>query len=188
MEEGRSGDAEPWLEKSVELDSVNSSYWLWLGRSYGDQTRKASIFRRRGLALRTRAAFEKAVALDSANLDARAHLVDYHLEAPGIVGGSEEEALRQAEEIRRRDEPRGLLELARVYESTKRPAQADSLLAAYGQGPPTTDAKALSEAEWVRGRILERKGDRVRARASYQAALELDPRNVAAAKSLRSLR
>lgn len=174
MEEGRSDRAEDWLERATELAPDSTEYWLWLGRSYGDQTRKASIFRKRGLALKTKDAFERAVAIDGGNLDARSHLVDYHLEAPGIVGGDRDEALRQAEAIRSADPPRGLLEIARVRAWTERWNEARAALAEYSRGPAATDEKALAVGSWARGRLLEHDGDTAGARAAYEEALRHD--------------
>lgn len=174
MEDGRSDRAEDWLEEATRLDPDNAEYWLWLGRSYGDQTRKASIFRKRGLALKTKGAFEKAVALDGLRLDARSHLIDYHLEAPGIVGGDRDEALRQAEAIRATDGPRGLLEIARVRAWTERWDDARAALEEYARGPAATDAKALAVGAWARGRLLEHDGDRAGARSAYEEALRHD--------------
>jgi tetratricopeptide (TPR) repeat protein len=175
MEQGQSDRAEPWLEKATRLAPGETEYWLWLGRSYGDQARKASVFRKRGLALKTKAAFERAVTADASNLAARSHLIDYHLEAPGIVGGDTREAARQAEEIRSHDEPRGLLEVARVNAWLERWAEAEAALAAYDAGPPATDEKALAMGAWARGRLRERAGDRAGARAAYEESLRHDP-------------
>jgi tetratricopeptide (TPR) repeat protein len=174
MEEGRSDRADDWLERATEIDATNAEYWLWLGRSYGDQTRRASIFRKRGLALKTKGAFERAVALDGGNLDARSHLVDYHLEAPGIVGGDRDEALRQAEAIRAADGPRGLLEIARVRAWTERWDEARAALIEYEAGAPADNAKALAVGAWARGRLLEHEGDRAGARRAYEEALGHD--------------
>lgn len=188
MEEGRSDRAEDWLERATELAPDNTEYWLWLGRSYGDQTRKASIFRKRGLALKTKAAFERAVAIDGDNLDARSHLIDYHLEAPGIVGGDRAEALRQAEAIRTADEPRGLLEVARVHAWEERWDEARAALAAYDDGPATDVGKALGVGAWARGRLLEHDGDRAGARAAYENALRYDPYYEPAREALRRVK
>jgi Tfp pilus assembly protein PilF len=174
MEQGRSDRAEDWLKKAAELEPGNTEYWLWLGRSYGDQARKASIFRKRGLALRTKEAFERAVEVDPSNLAARSHLIDYHLEAPGIVGGDTGEAERQAFEIQARDEPRGLLEVARVHAWLERWSDAQTALALYDAGPAAVEPKALAMGAWARGRLHEHAGDRAAARAAYEEALRHD--------------
>jgi tetratricopeptide (TPR) repeat protein len=188
MEQGRSDRAEDWLEKATQLEPGNTEYWLWLGRSYGDQTRKASIFRKRGLALKTKDAFERAVATDAGNLAARSHLIDYHLEAPGIVGGDTREAERQAAAIQAVDEPRGLLEVARVNAWLERWAEAEAALAQYDAGPAAGDAKALAMGAWARGRLHERAGDDAAARTAYEEALRHDPYYEPAREALERVR
>lgn len=58
---------------------------------------------------RGRAAVERAIGLDPDNLGARTTLMQFLLQAPGIVGGSRDGARAQALEIERRDRERGLL-------------------------------------------------------------------------------
>src|SRR5450432_2445500 len=50
------------FEKAVALDPRNSRYVHWLGRAYGRQAESANVFSAPGLAVKTRQAFEKAVA------------------------------------------------------------------------------------------------------------------------------
>src|SRR5262249_24461817 len=64
------------------------------------------------------------IALDPDNLDARSDLIQYYVQAPGLLGGSKQKAFEQAEEIRRRNALRGYLELGALYERDKRFAEA----------------------------------------------------------------
>src|SRR5207245_5019550 len=83
-------------EKAVALAPGNSSYHLWLGRTYGEKADAASFFTAAGLAKKVRTEFERAVALDSNNVDARTDLAEFYLDAPGIVGGGQDKARAQA--------------------------------------------------------------------------------------------
>jgi tetratricopeptide (TPR) repeat protein len=188
LEADRSDRGQPWLERAVQLEPGRADYWLWLGRACGDRARRAGTLRARGLAGCARRAFERAVALDDERLDARSHLVDFHLEAPGIAGGRREEAVRQADAIYRRDAPRGLLERARVADALGRAGDAERLRAEYLRGPPTTDPKMRSVEAWLRGREAERRGAITAARAAWEEAIAIDPRNAAARASLDALR
>jgi hypothetical protein len=80
---------------------------------------EASFLIKPGLASSARQAWEKAVVLDPANLDARADLVQFHLFAPGFMGGSADEARRQADEIAKRDPVQGAVARASIAQHDK---------------------------------------------------------------------
>jgi len=86
------------LEKAVGQDRVNSEYYDWLGRAYGRLAERSSLMSALGQARKTVRAFERAVELDPSNLEALSDVVEYYIEAPGIVGGG----LDKAENIARR--------------------------------------------------------------------------------------
>jgi tetratricopeptide (TPR) repeat protein len=96
-----------WFEKAAQVDAGNSDYHLWLGRGYGNQALRASVWSRFFLARKVRQHFEKAVELDPENTAARLDLLEYYLKAPRFLGGGKEKALVQAEEIKKRDVERG---------------------------------------------------------------------------------
>ena len=125
LEEKRTDRAAEYFEAATKLDPKNSTYFLWLGRAYGREAQNASVLRQPGLAKRTRAAWERAIELDPENLDARSDLIQYYVQAPGLLGGSIQKALDQAEEIRKRNALRGYLELGALYEREKKLADAE---------------------------------------------------------------
>lgn len=125
MEERRHDRAADYFEAATKLDPKNATYFLWLGRAYAREARDANVLRQPGLAKRTRAAWERAVELDPENLDARGDLIQFYVQAPGLLGGSMERAIEQAEEIRKRNPLRGYLELGALYERDKNLAEAE---------------------------------------------------------------
>jgi len=106
--------AAEWLEKAAVLAPRQSPVQLWLARAYGQAAQRVSVFKMPGLAKKGKAAWDKAVALDPNNLDARSDLVQYYLVAPGFLGGSVEKAKEQAAEIRKRDALRGAQAFAAI--------------------------------------------------------------------------
>lgn len=112
-------DAERRFEAAVALDERSSIYHMWLGRAYGSQAQRAGKLSQIGLAKKTKAEFERASALDPDNLDAREDLMQYYLQAPGMVGGSVTKAREQAAEIQTRDPLRGTLAHASVAQDQK---------------------------------------------------------------------
>jgi tetratricopeptide (TPR) repeat protein len=121
-------NAVAWLEKAVAIDPKSSENEIWLGRAYGTQALKANFLKQASLAGKVRKAFEKSVELDPGNIDGRLSLIDYYLQAPGIMGGSVEKAREQAAEIARRDPMRGHRAAGRIAEYEK---HFDAALAAY---------------------------------------------------------
>jgi len=90
-------------KKAVELDDSVSNYHLWLGRAHGMQAQKGSQIKAIFRANRAKDEFEKAVQLDSTNIDARLQLAEYLLMAPGIAGGDKRKAKQHVETIEQMD-------------------------------------------------------------------------------------
>lgn len=112
--------AEGYLVKAVEKKPNSAEAHFWLGNVYGSQAQKANLFKKASLASKTRAEFETAVKLDPNFIDARLGLVDYYILAPGFMGGSEEKAMQQAAEIKKRDALQGHRAYARIYTRQKK--------------------------------------------------------------------
>jgi tetratricopeptide (TPR) repeat protein len=127
--------ADDEFEKAVKVDDRNPVYHFWLGRAFGDQAQDANPLRQAGLARKTKAEFERAAALAPDYLDAREGLVEYYLQAPGILGGSKDKARAEAAEIGKRDPYRGgnlaITIALRTNDTTAAIRGYDSLIAAY---------------------------------------------------------
>ena len=113
--------AAPLFEQLVLLKPNNAEYHFWLGRAYGAQAGKASIFSAPGLATKTRNEFERSLQLDPNYNDPRFGLIEYYMQAPAFMGGSEEKALEQAAEVKKRDAVEGHRAYAIVYTRQKKP-------------------------------------------------------------------
>ncbi|HEY2139509.1 MAG TPA: tetratricopeptide repeat protein [Chthoniobacterales bacterium] len=97
------GPAVPLLEKCVAADPGNSKFHQWLGRALGLQAAQNGIASSLLSIRRVKAELEKAVALDSFNLEARQDLAIFYRALPGIFGGSNSKAAEQVAFIRRHD-------------------------------------------------------------------------------------
>ena len=125
IEERKHDRAAEYFETATRLEPKSSTYFLWLGRAYGRAAQEANVLRQPGLAKKTKSAWERAIELDPDNLDARADLIQYYVQAPGFLGGSTAKAHDQAEEIRKRNALRGYLEIGGLYEREKKLADAE---------------------------------------------------------------
>ncbi len=90
-------------KKAIKLDASVSNYHLWLGRAHGMQAQKGSKLKAIFRAKRAKGEWEKAVSVDSTNVEARLALAQYLLMAPGIAGGDKKKAKKQAEIIEQID-------------------------------------------------------------------------------------
>ena len=110
-------EAGEYFDQAIELDDKQSKYHLGRGQAYGSAAGDASFFKQMRLAGKIKKSFERAVELDADSIDARSGLIVYYLNAPGIAGGSEEQAELQAREIAKRNVFRGHLAMASIYQS-----------------------------------------------------------------------
>ncbi len=86
-------------EQAVNLDSRNSNYHLWFGRTLGEVAERANFINAYGLAKRARAEFEQAVQLNPRNAEALADLGEFYSSAPGVVGGGTDKAAGVADQL-----------------------------------------------------------------------------------------
>ncbi|TKJ40770.1 hypothetical protein CEE37_07335 [candidate division LCP-89 bacterium B3_LCP] len=108
--------ASKWLKKAVKYDDSRAEYHFLLGQVYGMRAQDASIFKAPGLAKGVKKQFLRTVELDPDHMDARFGLMQFYLNAPGIMGGSDEKARVQAEEIKTRNPVMGCHASAVIYE------------------------------------------------------------------------
>lgn len=115
-------------QKAVSLQPSNSDFHLWLGRAYGEKASHAGFLSAAGLAKKVRNEFETAVRLNPGNLEARADLAEFYVEAPGLVGGGKDKAEAQARELAKLDPPQAEMIQARIAENNKNLTGAETHL------------------------------------------------------------
>lgn len=100
--------AVPAAELCVGKEPNQSEHQLILGQAWLEKADHQGGLGALSSAKKGRAALERALALNPDNLIARVTLVAFHLKAPGLAGGSKDEARRLALELDRRDPVMGL--------------------------------------------------------------------------------
>lgn len=111
-------------EKAVALGPKNAQAHYWLGNAYGNRIGEVGMLSKMTMAPKLRDAFEQAVKLDPALIDARSSLVEFYLQAPGAIGGGVDKARAQAAAIGKYDRAKGLVAQARIAMYEKKPAEA----------------------------------------------------------------
>src|SRR6185312_16073993 len=87
------------LKEAVSIDPGSSDAHVYLAEAYGQKIQNSGVFDKMGLAKTIRKESERAVAADPKNIDALESLMEFHAEAPGIVGGDKDKARELAERI-----------------------------------------------------------------------------------------
>ncbi|HVH85391.1 MAG TPA: tetratricopeptide repeat protein [Terriglobales bacterium] len=113
-------------ERAANLDPRNGIFQLWLGRAYGEKADHSGWFTAIGFAKKTRSAFEKAVQLDSQNVEARSDLSEYYIEAPGFLGGGTDKAAAQANIVEKLEPATAHWIRARIAEHQNRNSDAET--------------------------------------------------------------
>ena len=160
------------LEIAKDQDPKDAEKQYWYGFSCVQKLRQdgVSTFKKIRLSSSSRRAFEKAVALDGNNLDAREGLARYYFNAPMIAGGSDSKAMQQVEFIKERDVVKGNLLMADLYfddeEYTKAEEECRHLIA-IGEGK--------DKAYHLLGVIYDATKRYEKALDAFQHAIESNP-------------
>ena len=141
--EGRLEEAVKLGERCVAAHPQVSNCHLALGNALGTKAVTAGIMSAIGYAGTIRDSFKKAVELDPQNMDARFSLLQYYMEAPGIVGGGTGKALALAAQTAALNADAGKLMMARLDTSDDKMAKAEAMLLAMG----TSSNEAVADSQ-----------------------------------------
>lgn len=148
--------ADGYLRTATQL-APKSEYFHWYGKVLGRRAEKANFLVAPKLAVDCRKAFEQAVVLDPANIEAWNDLFEYHLEAPGFLGGGLDKAARTAMKIGALDKVEKHYAEARLAERRKDFAGAEQHFHRAAELAPDQVGRWLDLAKFLarRGRFAE---------------------------------
>jgi Flp pilus assembly protein TadD len=149
--------ATEFFEKALALSPGSSEYELWLGRAWGRRAETGSWLTAGIHASKARQCFEKAVALDPHNREAKNDLFDFYLNAPGFLGGGMEKAEAIAKSIAHERPPESEFEEAQLADRRKDYAAAETHLRRAMELAPFEAGRVVDLARYVakRGRLAE---------------------------------
>jgi tetratricopeptide (TPR) repeat protein len=150
----RHDEAARCAERAIELDDSISDYYLWLARAYLAKAMESGVINAFRYARKGKSMYEKALACDSSNVEARLELSMYLVAAPGIVGGDREEGKRQARLVECQDSLYGAYAWASVYEREEAMDKAEAAL----RRAVELDTSSTYYARYALGYFLERNG------------------------------
>lgn len=136
---------------------ARSEYFHWHGKVLGRRAEKANFLIAPKLAVDCRKAFEKAVELDPSNVEAWNDLFEYHLEAPGFLGGGLDKAAQTAAKIGALDKAEKQYAQARIAEKRKDFTLAEQHFRRAAELAPDQVGRRIDLAKFLarRGRTAE---------------------------------
>jgi len=171
LDSNKPDDAVKTFEKAVKANATSPDAHLWLARAVGTVAQRANVLRQPFLGKRAKSEFDKAVELDPNSIGGREGLMQFYLQAPGVVGGSLAKAQEQAAAIAKLNPLRGHFAEASIANHEKDAAGAekayragfaespDSLLAVQGLVNFLTNNNRAEEAFPVLDRYLAKHAD-----------------------------
>ena len=167
-----SGDyknAVEFFEKALAMSPASSECELWLGRAWGRRAETSGWLKAASYALKARQCFEKAIALDPHNREAKNDLFTYYLNAPGILGGGIDKAEAHANSIAAERPAESEHEKSEIAERKKDYAAAEAHLRRAMEFAPSEAGRVVELARFLarRGRLEE--SDRLFAQAAKMA-------------------
>lgn len=119
IEQTKGDSAVSWLEQAIVKNGRSSLYYQWLGSAYSVQLSSANMFTQMSLAPKLKQVMERAVELDSSNVDARVNLTAFYLQAPAAMGGGIDKAREQVAVIARLNPYQGRLQDAAIAQNQR---------------------------------------------------------------------
>jgi tetratricopeptide (TPR) repeat protein len=167
----------PLAQEAVDLDGKNSNFHLELGKVFGEMAARASFLSAGSLATKFRKEVEIAIQLDPGNLDALDAMMQFKYQAPGIMGGSKDEARALAEKITALNASEGYMAHAELAELEKDSGQMETFYLKAVQASPRNYEAQTALAKFYSQSPHAKYGA---AAIDAQAALQLDPTRVEA--------
>ena len=100
-------DASENFEEAVELEVGNAEYHFWLAQAYAGDAQNSSFISAAFIAPKIKDEFAKTIEIDPSHIGGHVGLANFHLNAPGIVGGDIDEVPKVLESLIKLDEKRG---------------------------------------------------------------------------------
>lgn len=115
------------FERAIQLSPKVSEYHDWLGKAYGRRAEESMFLGAMSWARKTHREFEIAVEIDPRNIEAQRDLIRYEMNAPSVIGGGDEKAMKHIDELEKLDPVQGLLARGEFLQTKKRFPEADGV-------------------------------------------------------------
>ncbi len=144
------------LQQALAAQPANSDAHVYLAETYSMKVDHAGVFEKPGLARKIKSESERALAINPDNINALETLLEFHMEAPGIVGGDKGKTHELAARIGGLDAVRGNFAKAEIAARAKHfDDQEKFLLQAVAADPRSYDALVEVAGLYLKERCLD---------------------------------
>lgn len=174
LSQERYDEAEDYIKEASsrlnnEVDNATrGAVYFWLGTIMEQQAENSSIFSTMSYAKKSLTGYLQAVKLLPDNLQYREGLINFYLDAPGLLGGNTDKAIKQAQIVFSKNELFGYKMLANCYAKN---GDTDLMLSTYSEAMASYPSDA--ELFLMRGSYWKGEREYEKAVADYKIASEL---------------
>ena len=129
-ENNKLDDAEEYINEAIELNANNANVQFSYAEIMAKQAEAASVFSLLSYIKKVKKAFTAAVNLAPENIKYRSALIQFHINAPSILGGDINEALKHAKDLKKLNALLGTSAELQVYGAMENKQKFDEVLSA----------------------------------------------------------
>lgn len=108
-------EASDYIEEAIEIEEHNAEYHFWLAQAYAADAQTSSFISAAFIAPKIKDEFARTIEIDPNHLGGHIGLANFHLNAPGIVGGDIDKVLNVGKKLIELDEKKGRIVLINYY-------------------------------------------------------------------------
>ena len=140
--------AEKLAERAVAADPGNARYHYRLAQIEGEKARNASVIHQFGLARRFKKEAETTIELDPNHVRALQAMIEFHLQAPSVIGGDKAKARAIADQLMKIDPVEGYRAQVTLARYDKQEGRIEELLRKAVETRPGSYDARLALGEW----------------------------------------
>ena len=108
-------EASDYIEEAIEIEEHNAEYHFWLAQAYAADAQTSSFISAAFIAPKIKDEFARTIEIDPNHLGGHIGLANFHLNAPGIVGGDIDKVLNVGKKLIKLDEKKSRIVLINYY-------------------------------------------------------------------------
>jgi tetratricopeptide (TPR) repeat protein len=140
--------AEKLAERAVAADPNNARYHFRMAMIEGEKAQNASVIHQLGLARRFKKEAETTLALDPNHVRALHTMIDFYMQAPGVVGGDKAKAHAIADQLMKIDPAEGYRAQITLARYDKQEGRIEELLRKAVEARPANYDAQMALGDW----------------------------------------